>query len=129
MADSVVIDPHKLFCQPLGIGIVVLKDKQHLVNSFHYTASYLQDAKDTQPWDQTPELSKPFRGLSMWFSIKLFGIKPFKDHLEEKLVLAQFVFHQLKSIGFKLYTQPELSMVLFKWEKRRRKRKFKCRNK
>lgn len=116
MADSLVVDPHKGLFLPYGIGAVLVKDKEAVFHSHHYTASYMQDAKDNgqiNPADVSPELTKHFRGLRLWLPLQLHGIEPFIACLDEKLLLTQYFREELKQIGFKVGPEPDLSVSYF----------------
>jgi glutamate/tyrosine decarboxylase-like PLP-dependent enzyme len=116
MADSLVIDPHKGLFLPYGIGAVLIKDKEAVFHSHHYTASYMQDAIDNgqiNPADVSPELTKHFRGLRLWLPLQLHGIEPFIACLDEKLLLTQYFREELKQIGFKVGPEPDLSVSYF----------------
>lgn len=86
-ADSLVVDPHKGLFLPYGLGAVLVKDKDALFHSHHYTANYMQDATNPDlplnPADVSPELTKHFRGLRMWFPLQMHGIEPFIACLDE----------------------------------------------
>lgn len=116
MADSLVIDPHKGLFIPYGLGAVLIKDKEAVFHSHHYTANYMQDAvMDMQinPADVSPELTKHFRGLRLWLPLQLHGLEPFVACLEEKLLLTTYFRNQLDMIGFKLGPEPDLSVSYF----------------
>lgn len=116
MADSLVIDPHKGLFLPYGIGAVLVKDKEAVFHSHHYTANYMQDANDNgqiNPADVSPELTKHFRGLRMWLPLNLHGIEPFVACLDEKLLLTTYFREELKRIGFKIGPEPDLSVSYF----------------
>lgn len=116
MADSLVIDPHKGLFIPYGLGAVLIKDKEAVFHSHHYTANYMQDAiMDMQinPADVSPELTKHFRGLRLWLPLQLHGLEPFVACLEEKLLLTTYFRNQLDAIGFKLGPEPDLSVSYF----------------
>jgi len=115
-ADSLVIDPHKGLFLPYGVGAVLVKDKEAVFHSHHYTANYMQDAVANQqinPADVSPELTKHFRGLRLWLPIQLHGIEPFVACLDEKLLLTQYFREKLKGIGFELGPEPDLSVSYF----------------
>lgn len=119
-ADSVVMDPHKGLFLPYGIGAVLVKDGDQLYRSHYYTADYMQDSlnanEEVSPSEVSPELTKHFRGLRMWLSLKLFGVKPFRAALEEKIQLANYFYDALKHKGgYELGPTPALSVVLFRY--------------
>ena len=119
LADSLVIDPHKGLFLPYGIGAVLIKDKEIVFKSHHYTANYMQDALNenfVNPADVSPELTKHFRGLRMWIPFILHGIEPFEACLNEKLLLTRYFREKLKELGFKLGPEPDLTVSYFWYE-------------
>ena len=116
-ADSLVIDPHKGLFLPYGLGAVLVKDKEALFHSHHYTANYMQDANDPDlplnPADVSPELTKHFRGLRLWLPLQMHGIEPFIACLEEKLYLTDYFRDALKKRGFEIGPEPDLSVSYF----------------
>lgn len=123
-SDSIVLDPHKALCLPYGSGAVLIKDGRLLVESNRYYADYMQDAKQpvhdlkgaTSPADFSLELSRPFRGPRMWFPLKLFGLKPFRASLAEKIWLARYFHQQISEMeGFEAGPYPDLSIVTYRY--------------
>lgn len=116
-ADSLVCDPHKGLFIPYGLGAVLVKNKEAVLHSNNYTASYMQDAVVEElvqnPANVSPELSKHFRGLRLWLPLRFHGIEPFRACLEEKLVLAKYFRLRLKELGFMLGPEPDLSVSYF----------------
>ena len=63
----------------------------------------------------SPELSRDFRGLRVWLPLKLFGIEPFRQQLEEKLDLAAWAASELHKIeGIEVVAEPQLSIIAFR---------------
>lgn len=119
-ADSVTIDPHKGLFLPYGSGALLVRDVQKLYDSQHMTANYLQDTlsatEEFSPADLSPELSKHFRGLRMWLPLKLFGVKPFRAALNEKLALTKYFYREVQTIeGIEVGPEPELSVMFFRY--------------
>ena len=117
MADSLCIDPHKGLFLPYGLGAILIKDKEALFHSHHYTANYMQDAHldntPINPADVSPELTKHFRGLRMWLPLQVHGIEPFTACLEEKFYLTDYFRQELINRGFKVGPEPDLSVSYF----------------
>ena len=118
--DSIVMDPHKGLFLPYGTGIVLIKDRKLLFQSHYYKANYLQDAEkfdeELSPADLSPELTKHYRGLRMWLPLKLFGLKPFRAGLEEKIWLARYFYEEIQKIeGFEVGSYPDLSVVTYRF--------------
>lgn len=116
-ADSLVIDPHKGLFLPYGLGAVLVKNKEAVFHSQHYTANYMQDAVKEKsiinPADVSPELTKHFRGLRMWLPLKLHGVEPFVACLDEKLLLTEYFRKRLLEEGFEVGPEPDLSVSYF----------------
>ncbi len=117
MADSLVIDPHKGLFLPYGTGAVLIKDKEAVLHSHHYTANYMQDTVGTDlsmsPAEVSPELTKHFRGLRLWLPLQLHGIKPFIACLDEKILLTDYFRKKLVEMGFEIGPTPDLSVSYF----------------
>lgn len=119
LSHSIVMDPHKSLFIPYGLGVVIVKKKEHLYNSHYYTANYMQDAQkapeELSPAELSPELTKHFRGLRLWLPLKLHGITPFRACLEEKLLLAKYFYNEVQKLGFEVGPEPELTVVTFRY--------------
>lgn len=119
-ADSIVIDPHKTLFLPYGLGTVLVKDKKHLIAANRYRANYMQDIVKSEdelsPADLSPELSKPFRGLRLWLPLMIHGAKPFRDGMEEKILLARYFYEEVQKIaGIEVGPYPDLSVAAFRY--------------
>ncbi|MCH2234108.1 MAG: aminotransferase class V-fold PLP-dependent enzyme [Crocinitomicaceae bacterium] len=120
-ADSLVIDPHKGLFLPYGLGAVLVKNKEAVFHSNHYTANYMQDTLGhdslINPADVSPELTKHFRGMRMWLPLKALGIAPFIACLREKILLTEYFREELKKMGFSVGPAPDLSVSYFWYAK------------
>ena len=119
-ADSVVMDPHKGLFLPYGCGAVLVKDRSLLGKAHYYQANYMQDVAVSEdeysPADHSPELTRHYRGLRLWLPLKLFGLKPFRACLEEKLHLARYFHTQIQRLdGFEAGPEPDLSVVTYRY--------------
>jgi aromatic-L-amino-acid/L-tryptophan decarboxylase len=118
-ADSLVVDPHKGLFLPYGIGAVLLRDVRLLYASHYYQANYMQDAQQAatgySPADLSPELTRHFRGLRMYFALKMTGLDAIRALLWEKLLLARLFHHQVEALGFETGPEPMLSVTVFRY--------------
>ncbi|MCK0160015.1 pyridoxal phosphate-dependent decarboxylase family protein [Allomuricauda sp. F6463D] len=119
-ADSITLDPHKTLFLPYGTGAVLIKDKENLLKAYHCLADYMQDIigkeDEISPADISAEQTKHFRGMRMWLPLKLFGLKPFRAALEEKLNLTKYFYDEIqKTPGFEVGPEPELSVAIFRY--------------
>jgi glutamate/tyrosine decarboxylase-like PLP-dependent enzyme len=119
-ADSLAIDPHKGLFLSYGLGVILIKDVKAMYDSHFYKAGYMQDAQERfdeiSPADVSPELTKHFRGLRLWLSLRLFGLDPFIKALTEKHKLAIYFHREIEKLGFETGAEPELSVVLYRYK-------------
>jgi aromatic-L-amino-acid decarboxylase len=118
-ADSVVLDPHKTLFLPFGTGALVVRDAAKLRRAHSMHADYLPAFQEEDELvdfcELSPELSRDFRGLRVWLPLKLFGIEPFREQLDEKLDLAAYAAAKLHEIdGVDVVAEPQLSILAFR---------------
>lgn len=126
LSDSITIDPHKVLFMPFGCGALIVRDKGALKRAFQIQMSvnYLptRDTGESDSWnpsDTSPELSRTVRGLQVWLPLKMLGIQPFADALEEKLQLAHYATRELIKIsGVELFCEPQLCIIAFRFTKK-----------
>lgn len=119
-SDSLVMDPHKSLFLPYGIGAVLIREGAKLARAHRYHADYMQDARASSPAtdspaDLSPELSKHFRGPRLWLPLLLHGVAPFRACLEEKLYLTRYFHERVRSLGFEVGPEPELTVSTYRW--------------
>lgn len=117
-SDSIALDPHKGLSIPFGVGALVVKDRDHLIDANHGRGAYLnredvvQGLRDISSLG--PELTRPFRGLQVWLPLQLHGVAPFRDALDGSLDLAKYAYERVKGIdGVRTPWAPDLSIVAF----------------
>ena len=117
LADSVVLDPHKGLFLPYGCGAVLVKEGDLLRQALSFTLSYLSDVEHEEPSPSaySPELTRHFRGLRLWMSLKVHGLGRYRAALEEKLLLARLAWERLRAMPrIDPGPEPELSCVAFR---------------
>ena len=119
-ADSIVLDPHKGLFMPYGSGCVLVRDpgalrRSHSVQA-HYMPGMQEDPDSVDFCEISPELSRNFRGLSVWLAVKLCGLAAFRASLDEKLDLARDAADVVRAIpGMVIAAGPELSLFAFRY--------------
>jgi aromatic-L-amino-acid decarboxylase len=118
-ADSITLDPHKALFLPYGTGSLLVRDGEALRRAHTIHADYMppmQEDSDLVDYClYSPELSRDFRGLRIWLPLKLHGIGPFRENLEEKLDLTQWATEELRKIPeIEIVAEPQLSVVAFR---------------
>jgi glutamate/tyrosine decarboxylase-like PLP-dependent enzyme len=119
--DSLSLDPHKWLFQPFEIGCVLARDARLLKKSFHTSAEYLEDAKRAEEeevnyYDYGVQLTRGFRALKLWLSIKTFGAAAFREAIHRGFDLAEFAEDVLRRSGcWRIVTPATMGIVTFRY--------------
>lgn len=121
-ADSLSLDPHKWMFQPFEIGCVLLRDARLLKKTFHTMAEYLEDtrraeAEEINYYDYGPQLTRSFRALKLWLSLKTFGAAAFRRAIEHGFELAELAESLLRqaSSHWRILTPATMGIVTFQF--------------
>lgn len=119
-ADSITLDPHKWFAQTFEAGCVLVRDGGRLRDTFAHSPEYMQDvqpaADEVNFADMGLALSRRFRALKIWFSIKVLGIGWFRSMIQHTCALAELAEQLLVKTGrFEVLSPRQLSMVCFRY--------------
>jgi aromatic-L-amino-acid/L-tryptophan decarboxylase len=100
LADSVSLDPHKfLFCA-FEAGCVLVRDRRHLRHAFGVQPSYLTMSEDPDLLDFAnygPQLSRAFKALKVWWSLKHFGAAAYARVIDRMHDLAIYMGRQVET--------------------------------
>jgi aromatic-L-amino-acid decarboxylase len=118
LADTLVLDAHKsLFC-PLLAGIVFARDGADLERTFAIRPEYLEDIDHYDGVnfaDRGIELSRPFRALKVWLTVKTFGLREIRAALDRSLDLGLLAAELIaESPRLEIVTGPSLGVVNFR---------------
>ena len=120
LADSLSLDPHKWLYQPLDCGCLLYRDAGMARKTFAYTGDYARNLS-TDPvegfayFEESIELSRRFRGLKLWLSLRYHGIEAFRAAIRRDLEHAQRLAAAVgRSPALELVATGELSVVCFR---------------
>src|SRR5215475_13865959 len=118
-ADSFVVDPHKWLFAPFDCAALLYRDPALARQVHTQEASYLDVIHDTpgewNPTDYAHHLTRRARGLPLWFSICVHGIRAYSDAIEKAIALARETAREITSRDYlELIMEPDLSVVLFR---------------
>ncbi|MAM58112.1 MAG: pyridoxal-dependent decarboxylase [Salinicola sp.] len=119
-ADSVSIDYHKTFFQPVSCSACLVRDRRQL-RHVTYHADYLN------PRDQaeggTPDLvnkslqtTRRFDALKLWMTLRTLGAERLGDHLDQVIELAQQAYRAMRQRDdIEVLLPPALSTLVFRY--------------
>ena len=118
MADSLVIDPHKLLFAPFDCAALLYRDPTLAAMAHTQEASYLDDINSAEEWSPSHyayHLTRRVRGLPFWFSLATYGTKAYADAVETVLQLARDAADDIRSRPeLELVLDPEVTVVVFR---------------
>jgi aromatic-L-amino-acid/L-tryptophan decarboxylase len=118
LADSLSLDPHKfLFCA-FEAGCALVRDRGLLRHAFHAQPSYLTMTEDPDFVDfanQGPQLSRAFKALKVWWSLKHFGSDAYASVIDRMHDLALYMGRQIDAHdGLELLAPVVFNCVCFR---------------
>jgi glutamate/tyrosine decarboxylase-like PLP-dependent enzyme len=117
LADSVTLDPHKWLFQPIACSCLLAREPERLRAAFHTSASYLQDAEgEWNLFDYGPELTRPFRALKLWLSLKVFGAAAFREAIGRGFALARSAEQEIRrKEHWEILSPAQMAVVTFRY--------------
>lgn len=115
-AHSITVDAHKWLFLPKPCGILLVRDRNYLINAFTHDASYIREETRAQnPVEWTLEYSRPLRALKVWLAFQTYGAAAFRNAIAQNLEQAVLCAKLAEaSDSIELLQPPELSVVLFR---------------
>jgi glutamate/tyrosine decarboxylase-like PLP-dependent enzyme len=121
-ADSVAFDFHKWGQAPYDAGFILVRDGEAHKNAFALPAAYLQRAERGlaagSPWpcDFGPDLSRGFRALKVWFTLKVYGTEALGASISRCCALARALEERIAATPeLELMAPVELNIVCFRY--------------
>ena len=92
-ADSIALDPHKWLYSPLEAGCTLVKNPQHLIDTFSSHPEYYNFSdNDHNFYEFGLQNSRGFRALKVWMALKQIGKNGYKQMINEDIDLAKLLF-------------------------------------
>ena len=121
-ADSIAFDFHKWGQVPYDAGFIVVRDGMLQQDTFAAPTAYLRrDARGMaagSPWpcDFGPDLSRGFRALKTWFTIKVYGAEKLGQMIAKTCALAQYLKQCVENEAqLELLAPVSLNIVCFRY--------------
>jgi len=118
-ADSFVVDPHKWLFAPFDCAALLYREPQIARSVHKQDASYLDvihgKPGEWNPTDYAYHLTRRARGLPLWFSLAVHGVRAYSEAIEAAIQLARRAAAEIRSRNYlELIREPELGVVLFR---------------
>jgi len=124
VADSVAFDLHKWMYMPYEVGCVLIRDKAAHRNAFSFAPSYLMTHEEglASGLDSLNnfgiELSRGFKALKVWMSMKEHGIKKYTAQIEKNIQQAEYLTDLVnQNNNLELLASTSLNIVCFRFVK------------
>ncbi|RDY58852.1 pyridoxal phosphate-dependent decarboxylase family protein [Flagellimonas nanhaiensis] len=119
-ADSLTVDPHKWFFQPYEMGCLLVRNHKHLSQTFTEKPEYLRDIEGNTSeinfYDHGIQLTRRFRALKFYTSIKTFGLREFRTAISYGIDLAEETESVLrKSKNWEVVFPATLAVINFRY--------------
>jgi glutamate/tyrosine decarboxylase-like PLP-dependent enzyme len=122
LADSVSLDPHKWLYVPVDAGCLLFRDDAAARVAFSTgDADYIKvhghsDDEAFAFWDYGVELSRRFRALKIWLTLRYYGVRRLAEAIAEDNVLALYLAGIVENDeDFELMAPVELSICCFRY--------------
>jgi glutamate/tyrosine decarboxylase-like PLP-dependent enzyme len=119
-ADSLTVDPHKWFFQPYEMGCLLVRNHKWLSNTFTEKPEYLRDIEGNTSeinfYDHGIQLTRRFRALKFYMSIKTFGLNAFREAITYSIELAEKTEEFIrKSSNWEVVSPATLAVINFRF--------------
>ena len=121
-ADSIALDFHKWGQVPYDAGFLLVRDGRQHRDAFAAPAAYLRRetrglaAGSSWPCDFGPDLSRGFRALKTWFTLKTFGTEKLGAVIARTCALAGYLEARiLAEPRLELMAPVQLNIVCFRY--------------
>lgn len=121
-ANSLAFDFHKWGQVPYDAGAILVRDSDAHRRAFALPADYLARAErgisGGAPWpcDFGPDLSRGFRALKVWFTMKVYGTAAIGKAIAQNCQLARYLERRItETPQLELLAPVELNIVCFRY--------------
>ncbi len=130
-ADSISLDPHKWLYTPVDSGCLLFRDEAVVRQAFSANeADYIKVHEQTAEesfafWDYGIELSRRFRALKIWLTLRYYGTRKISEAISDDNSLAEYLAQRVSEADeFELLAPVELSICCFRYVPREMRAKL-----
>ncbi len=125
-AHSLTWDAHKWMFQPVECSALLVRDRHWLSDTFKEIAHFFVDAEAHSKEEvgeemnfmyQGIQLTRYFRALKFWMSLKVFGLAAMRGAIERGFELAELAESLLRDAGrWEIVTRAQMAIVTFRYK-------------
>lgn len=121
LADSLSLDSHKWLYQPVDCGALLYRSPAAARAAFSHTGDYARTfgsdpLESFAFFDESMELSRRFRALKLWLSLRYHGAEAFRAAIRADLQHASDLAHTVRGTAeLELLAPTDLSAVCFRY--------------
>jgi glutamate/tyrosine decarboxylase-like PLP-dependent enzyme len=121
-ADSISLDAHKWLYQPLDCGCLLFRNSNVARVAFSHTGEYAKSLTSDPIegfafFDESLELSRRFRALKLWLSLRYHGLDAFRKAIQRNITQALRLAEVIDQSGaLEVIAGIELSVVCFRYK-------------
>lgn len=98
-ADSIALDPHKWLYSPLEAGCTLVKNPNHLIETYsshpvYYNFGSNEEAQTQNYYEYGLQNSRGFRALKVWMTLQQVGRSGYIQMIDEDIKLSKWLFEQ-----------------------------------
>jgi len=96
-ADSIALDPHKWLYNPLEAGCTLVKNPQHLIDTYSSHPEYYNFTNNEEEiaqnyYEYGLQNSRGFRALKVWLTLQQVGRSGYEKMINEDIELSKYLF-------------------------------------
>lgn len=100
-ADSLALDPHKWLYAPLEVGCTLVKNPQHLIDTYsshpvYYNFDSSMDEPSLNFYEYGFQNSRGFRALKVWMALQQIGRNGYVKMINEDIEISKYFFEEAK---------------------------------
>lgn len=120
LADSIALDPHKWLYSPLEAGCALVRNPDHLVETFSHHPTYynfdgLQEEPPINYYAFGMQNSRGFRALKVWLALRQVGRAGYIQMIGDDILLARALFDTIAAQSELEAVTQHLSITTFRF--------------
>lgn len=116
-SDSITLDLHKWFSQPMGSSLFLTSHRNILSQSFGLDADYVPkdnfEQETIDPYTHSIQWSRRFIGLKMFLPLAVYGWKGFEETILHQIEIGNQLRNLLQEKGWKIQNNTKLPIICF----------------